>query len=133
MRVDKKIGCKGFPCIDVVHDVYKVPGMEIQAGKIRLAMISEATPSNPNDNFYARGEPLFQETTVQAFHDAGADAASIRELVKRGIYFTTALKCGKTGYGVKSGTINECSQLLESLVFIGKGPVTRRSLPLIRA
>jgi uracil-DNA glycosylase len=38
--------------------------------------------------------------------------SSIRELVKRGVYFTTVLKCGKTGYGVKAGSINECSQML---------------------
>ena len=29
-----------------------------------------------------------------------------------GIYFTTAVKCGKTGYGIKAATIKECSSLL---------------------
>jgi uracil-DNA glycosylase len=30
-----------------------------------------------------------------------------------GVYLTTAVKCGKTGYGIKAGTIKECSLLLE--------------------
>jgi uracil-DNA glycosylase len=29
------------------------------------------------------------------------------------VYLTTAVKCGKTGYGIKAGTIKECSGLLE--------------------
>ena len=29
------------------------------------------------------------------------------------MYLTTAVKCGKTGYGIKAGTIKECSHLLE--------------------
>ena len=31
-----------------------------------------------------------------------------------GVYLTTAVKCAKTGYGIKSGTIKECSLLLEN-------------------
>jgi uracil-DNA glycosylase len=30
-----------------------------------------------------------------------------------GIYLTTAIKCGKTGYGIQSSSIKECSFLLE--------------------
>jgi len=30
-----------------------------------------------------------------------------------GVYLTTAVKCGKTGYGIKSSTIEECSKILE--------------------
>ena len=29
------------------------------------------------------------------------------------MYLTTAVKCGKTGYGVKAGTVKECSYILE--------------------
>ena len=29
------------------------------------------------------------------------------------IYLTTAVKCGKTAYGIKAATIKECSHLLE--------------------
>ena len=37
----------------------------------------------------------------------------MRDLVDRGIYVTTAVKCGKIGYGVGRGTISACSTLLE--------------------
>ncbi|HEY90938.1 MAG TPA: uracil-DNA glycosylase [Dehalococcoidia bacterium] len=76
-------------------------------------MISEAAPASPADYYYANGSPLFQQTTVQAFRDAGADVASIREILDMGVYLTTAVKCGKTGYGIKTKTIEECSRILE--------------------
>jgi len=76
-------------------------------------MISESTPANPNDYYYASGDPLFQKTTVQAFRDAGVNASSTMDLVEKGVYFTTAVKCGKTGYGIKSSTIRKCSAILE--------------------
>jgi hypothetical protein len=102
-----------FPCGDVVHDSYIIPRLEVEPEKIRLMMISEAAPTDPNDYYDARGTPLFQETTLQAFCDIGIEAGSIREVVQPSIYFTTAVKCGKRGYGIKAGAINECSHLLE--------------------
>jgi len=30
-----------------------------------------------------------------------------------GVYFTTAVKCGKIGYGLKAATVKECSIILE--------------------
>jgi uracil-DNA glycosylase len=38
---------------------------------------------------------------------------SIEDILDLGIYLTTAVKCGKTGYGIKAGTIKECSLILE--------------------
>ncbi len=34
-------------------------------------MISECAPANPVDYYYAKGQPLFAQTTIQAFQDAG--------------------------------------------------------------
>jgi uracil-DNA glycosylase len=76
-------------------------------------LISEAAPANPDDYYYAEGDPLFQQTTVQAFQDAGAKVASIQDILGMEVYLTTAVKCGKTGYGVKTAAIRECSQILE--------------------
>jgi uracil-DNA glycosylase len=76
-------------------------------------MISEAVPTNPDDYYYARGNPLFQQTTVQAFRDAGAQVASVEDILNLGVYLTTAVKCGKTGYGIKAATIEECSLILQ--------------------
>jgi uracil-DNA glycosylase len=78
-----------------------------------MVMIAEAAPSDACDYFYAKGNPLFAQTTILVFNDAGANFRSIKDILARGVYLTTAYKCGKTGYGVSAGTIEECSRLLE--------------------
>lgn len=113
MRVNQFVGCEKFPCVDVKHKCYRIPDIDVKAEAISIVMISEAAPANPGDYYYAGGNSLFERTTVQAFNDAGATVASIEEIMVRGVYLTTAVKCGKTGYGIKSGTIKECSRLLE--------------------
>jgi uracil-DNA glycosylase len=50
---------------------------------------------------------------VQAFTDAGAKVSSICDILDLGVYLTTAVKFGKTGYGIKTGTIIACSCILE--------------------
>ena len=113
MRVGECVGCKDFPCDDVRHECYMVPNVDIDPASIHVILISESAPSEPADYYYAKGTPLFQQTTVQAFEDAGVKASSIKELVDMGVYFTTAVKCGKTGYGIQSETIKQCSNILE--------------------
>ncbi len=56
---------------------------------------------------------MFSQTTVQAFRDAGADVSSIQDILNLGVYLTTAVKCGKIGYGISTATIRQCSHLLE--------------------
>jgi len=113
MRVSKCVGCKEFPCTDVKHECYIVPGIDVKPNNVSIILISEATPADSGDHYYAKGNPLFQQTTVQAFNDAGVDVSSVRDILKLGVYLTTAVKCAKTDYGLKVGTIKECSLLLE--------------------
>ena len=113
MRVSECLGCKDFPCLDVRKECYIVPDIDVIPDDIRIMMISEAAPPDSNDYYYAKGDPLFQRTTIQAFNDAGADVRSIRDILDLGVYFTTAVKCGKTGYGIRASTIKECSLILE--------------------
>jgi uracil-DNA glycosylase len=113
VRVNEFVRCGEFPCADVRHECYVVPNIEVNPNAISIVMISEAAPADPGDYYYAAGDPLFQQTTVQAFNDAGAEVASIHDIVDLGVYLTTAVKCGKTGYGIKAATIKECSLLLE--------------------
>ena len=113
MHISQFVECNEFPCGDVKHEGYIIPDLDVKQDEISIVMISEASPVNPEDYYYAKGEPLFQQTTVQAFNDAGAKVSSIRDILDLGVYLTTAVKCGKKGYGIKSGTIKECSLLLE--------------------
>ena len=113
MQVSKYVECKDFPCVDVRHECYIIPDVNVKPEGISIVMISEAAPANSGDYYYSEGEPLFQQTTVQAFNDAGVDVSSMQDILDLGVYLTTAVKCGKTGYGIKANTIKECSFLLE--------------------
>lgn len=113
MRIDDYIRCKDFPCKDVKHSSYIVPYTDFDSEKIFAMMISEASPDDLDDYYYAEGDPLFQQTTVLAFNDAGVEVSSVQDIVDKGVYLTTAVKCGKTGYGIKAGTVKSCSHLLE--------------------
>ncbi len=113
MRVSECVRCKDFPCTDVKHGSYIIPSVDLMPAEVQIMMISEAAPTDPEDYYYAEGEPLFEQTTVQAFQDAGANVSSIEGILDLGVYLTTAVKCGKTGYGIKADTIKQCSHILE--------------------
>lgn len=113
MRIDSMINCRRFPCKDVKHTCYAVPGIDIDPGKVSLIMISEAAPAELSDHYYSGGGSLFEKTTVQAFNDAQVKVNSIAGILAMGVYLTTAVKCGKTGYSIQSGTVKECSLILE--------------------
>jgi uracil-DNA glycosylase len=113
MQVSKCVGCTKFPCADVKHDCYAIPNIEVKPREVSIIMISEAAPVNPGDYYYAKGDSLFQQTTVQAFKDAGAEVKTMRDILDLGVYLTTTVKCGKMEYGIKASTIEECSRLLE--------------------
>jgi uracil-DNA glycosylase len=113
MRVSECVGCKAFPCADVKHESYLIPSIELAPERVSVILISEAAPADPADHYYAAGNPLFGQTTVQAFRDAGAEVSSIHDILALGVYLTPAVKCGKTGYGIEKATIAECSRLLE--------------------
>lgn len=113
MHVSDYVRCNGLYCPDVNHIGYLMPDIDINPEHISIIMISETSPPNPADYYYAPGDPLFQKTTVQAFNDAGVEVSSIRDIINRGIYLTTAVKCSKTEYGIKKDTISRCSMILE--------------------
>ena len=113
MKVSRYIECLEFPCDDVNHECFMVPDVNVNPDKVSIVMISEAAPQDPGDYFYAKGDPLYQRTTVQAFQDADASVSSVKDLLNLGVYLTTAVKCAKTEYGIKADTIKECSFLLE--------------------
>jgi uracil-DNA glycosylase len=117
MHISDRLSCTDFPCTDVNHAGYRLPDLDIDPRTISIMLISEAPPINPADDYYANGAPqpgsLFEQTTVLAFQDAGAQVASLQDLLDRGIYCTNGIKCAKAGYTVKAGTVNACAALLE--------------------
>ena len=113
MIINRDIGCVDFPCQEVVHDLFLMPQVEIDVEQVRMVVISEASAKDPQDDFYASGEPLFAATTLLAFRDAGLPCSSVDQLLEQGIYLTNAVKCGKVGYEIRAGTIKTCSHILE--------------------
>lgn len=113
MRVSDFAGCRDFPCLGVERRSYRIPEVDVDPGRIRAIMVSEAAPQRSADYFYARGDPLFAKTTAQAFMDAGLRVQGIAELLGMGFYFTTAVKCAKKGYSIGGATVKECSKILE--------------------
>lgn len=113
MKVNENIICKDYPCSDVKSECCVIPDIELKPEEVSIIMISEAAPVNSADYYYAGDNALFSRTTLQAFQDAGADVSSFQDIIDLGVYCTTAVKCGKTGYGIKTDTIKQCSPLLE--------------------
>lgn len=114
MKPSGSVECAGFPCADVRHESFSVPGVEVDPERVSVVLISEAAPADPGDHYYSPGDPLFLRTTLQAFRDAGECVGSASDILDLGVYMTTAVKCGKTGYAVSTSTVKECSVLLEA-------------------
>ena len=112
MKINSCIGCKTFPCTDVKHECYAIPNVDVRVEDISIVLISEAAPPDPKDYYYAGTAALFEQTTVLAFQDAGAKVSSLQDILGLGVYLTSAVKCGKTGYGIQSSTIEACSHIL---------------------
>jgi hypothetical protein len=108
MRPSKCVNCSDFPCQDVNKSAYLIPDVEIEPEKISTIMISEAPPEDSRDYFYARNNPFYMETTIQAFEDAGFGVASMKDVLEQGVYITTAIKCAKTAYSILPETIENC-------------------------
>jgi hypothetical protein len=49
MRVSDALRCNDFPCSDVRHECYQVPGVEIDPEDVSIVLISEAAPADPAD------------------------------------------------------------------------------------
>ncbi|MDY6892928.1 MAG: uracil-DNA glycosylase family protein [Chloroflexota bacterium] len=113
MNIDDHVRCIDFPCQDVVKECYQIPDVAIDPSGITMVMISEVSPLDPQEYFYAPNNPFYLQTTLQSFNDAGLNPSSITDILDLGIYITTAVKCGKAGYSISSDTISNCSGLLE--------------------
>jgi len=105
--------CRDFPCQDTRRASYLIPDIVLDPNRISILLISEANPQDLTDHYYAGPNALFARTTLLAFQEAGARVDSVQDLLALGVYLTTAVKCGKSGTGVSTATIEHCSHLLE--------------------
>lgn len=103
MNVADIVRCKTLSCADVAHERHAVPTGPADPDTISIVMVAEAPPPDPDDWL----------TTVEAFRDAGEEVDTLDDVAALGVYLTTAVKCGKTGYAVSRQSIEACSLLLE--------------------
>ena len=113
MRIIDHIQCIDFPCEDARQESYFIPDIEVDPESVKLMLISETAATRLMDNYYFSCDALFACTTLQAFQEAGAKVTNIQDLLRKGIYLTTAIKCGKNDYAVSTSMIGHCSSLLE--------------------
>ena len=113
MRICDVVACDTFPCVDMRHDSFVVPDLDIDPAAVKIVLISEAAPVDPCDGYYAEGDPFFGQTTIEVFRQAGANVSTIHDIVRLGVYLTTAVKCAKTAYAVSGTSIANCAALLE--------------------
>jgi uracil-DNA glycosylase len=113
MKPCEELRCDRAGCAGVRPECFALPDRDFDPDEVSVVLISEAAPAAVEDNYYAGGSSLFERTTLLAFQDAGANVACFDDVVALGVYLTTAVKCGKTGYAIATPTIEECSRILE--------------------
>jgi len=113
MRTIQTMLCPDLSCADVQSDRFSARGIWVDPNAVSVILVSEAVPASPDDDYGGGPASLFSRTTILAFQDAGAPVESISDILKLGVYLTSAVKCPKLGYGLKPATIDACSRLLE--------------------
>jgi uracil-DNA glycosylase len=99
---------------NIPTDNVQFPDVNVDADRIRVIMINEVPPHDPDDYFYSRSEQAdYMKTVLPLFQNAGVDVKGIDDILKLGIYITTAFKSPKQGYAVAAEMISEHLPVLE--------------------
>lgn len=106
--------CIDFPCTDVRHAGNVRPDLPARRWNIRVVMISAAPPYRGGPRPLHYSDPAVRNEILAAFRHAGYDVDTIDDIHALGVYCTTAVKCPKLGYGLRTDTISNCSRLLEA-------------------
>ena len=91
------------------------PNGDLVPENIKVIMINEVVPKNPDDWFYSEThDPENRRTAFAMFEDAGISVKSMEDVFTNGIYITAALKTPKEGYTADPATIKAQLPLLEA-------------------
>ena len=80
---------------------------------IKAIMINEVVPSDPLQDFYGSPDADYLKTAIPLLQGAGAEVASIQDVLKMGIYITNAVKTPKTEYAIDKSSIETSLPYLE--------------------
>ena len=93
---------------------FQVPDAVIETDDIRMIMISEVVPKDPEDYFYSkRPDAAFLSTAVPILNQSGVNVSGINDIISKGIYITTAVKTPKEGYTIPTEVIKNQLPVLE--------------------
>lgn len=109
MNMKKEIEAKAG-----IADGIRLNNIEIDPLTIRAMMINEVVPSDPLQDFYGASDADYLKTTIPLFQGAGAEAASIQDILQMGIYLTNAVKNPKTGNTIEKSRIENSLPYLEA-------------------
>lgn len=100
---------------DLAAGALQLPDCELDPENVKVIMISEVPPQNPEDGFYsAAPEPDYMKSTRGLFNAAGVPVNSMRDILGMGIYVTTAVKLPKTEYTVDLDVIKAHLPILKA-------------------
>ena len=100
---------------DLAADALQFPDCEIDPQSIKVIMISEVVPRDPDDGFYSnKAQSDYMKSTLSLFGKANVNVRSMQEILDLGIYITTAAKTSKTGYTIATELIKTHLPILEA-------------------
>lgn len=99
----------------LILDNLQFPDCELDPESVKVIMISEVPPKNPDEGFYSTApEPDYMKSTLGLFNAAGVQVKNMRDILDLGIYITTAVKTPKTEYAVDPSVINAHLPILKA-------------------
>ena len=103
------------------REFMQLPDPTLETDDIQIVMISEGVPKNPGDFFYSRNpDAAFLSTAIPILNEAGLDVHGMDDVIRRGIYITTAVKTPQEGYAVPTEVIaNQLPILEQELALFG--------------
>ena len=118
----------------------QLPDCELDPGSIKVIMISEVPPKNPEDGFYGGSpESDYMKTALGLFRAAEVRVGDMRGILGLGIYITTAVKSPKVGYTVEPDVIKAHLPILRAelalfpnlKVIMAMGDVAKKAVNMI--
>ena len=95
--------------------ILQFPDCGLEPAKIKVIMINEVVPKNPEDWFYSEtNDPENRRNALGLFNAAGVSVKNMRDILDLGIYITAALKTPKEGYTADPEAIKTQLPLLEA-------------------
>ena len=109
MNIKKELEMK----VGIANGIY-LNNIEIDPLTIYAMMINEVVPSDPLEDFYGTADADYLKTTIPLLQGAGAEVASIQDILQLGIYITNAVKTPKTEYAIEKSSIENSLPYLEA-------------------